>query len=140
MIRYALYIILFYVLLPINASIDLIAMLVFFIAFREEESAALLFAFAAGLLIDLYYPVLFGINMLTYVILVQAVLYLKKYITENPLITWIVFTAFYLARTTVIYLLVSPSLHISLYALTIVLFLPIFVVLNRTLYGIWMKT
>lgn len=140
MIRYVLYVVLLYILLPVNASIDLIAMLIFFIAFREDESAALLFAFFAGLLIDLYYPILFGINMLTYVILVQAVLYLKKYFTENPFIIWVVFTIFYITRTIVIYVFVSPSLHIPLYVLTIAFSLPVFMVLNRTVHGIWMKT
>lgn len=140
MMRSILYVILLYVLLPVNASIDLIAMLIFFVTFREDESAALLFAFFAGLLIDLYYPVLFGINMLTYVILVQAVLYLKKYFTESPFIIWIVFTIFYLIRIIVIYVFVSPALHIPLYVLTIAFSLPVFMVLNRTVYGIWMKT
>jgi len=140
MIRYVLYVVLLYILLPVNASIDLIAMLIFFIAFREDESAALLFAFFAGLLIDLYYPILFGINMLTYVILVQAVLYLKKYFTESPFIIWAVFTIFYVTRIIVIYVFVSPYLHIPLYVLTIAFSLPVFMVLNRTVYGIWIKT
>ena len=140
MIRYVLYVVLLYILLPVNASIDLIAMLIFFIAFQDDESAALLFAFFAGLLIDLYYPILFGINMLTYVVLVQAVLYLKKYFTESPFIIWVVFAIFYIIRTIVIYVFVSPSLHIPLYVLTIAFSLPVFMVLNRTVYGVWMKT
>lgn len=140
MMRYILYVLLLYILLPVNATIDLIAILIFFVAFREDESAALLFAFFAGLLIDLYYPILFGINMLTYVILVQAILYLKKYFTESPFIIWLAFSVFYLIQTTVIYILASPSLHISLHVLTIAFSLPVFMVLNRTIFGIWIKT
>jgi rod shape-determining protein MreD len=140
MMRLIVYVILLYILLPVNASIDLIAILIFFVAFRENELAALLYAFSAGLLIDLYYPILFGINMLTYVVLVQAVLYLKKYFTESPFIIWIAFTAFYLTRIFVTYVFVSPSVHVPLYALTIVFALPVFLVLNRTMYGVWMKT
>ncbi|KPK72950.1 hypothetical protein AMJ87_03290 [candidate division WOR_3 bacterium SM23_60] len=140
MMRYVLYVILLYVLLPINATIDLIAILIFFIAFREDESAALLFAFFAGLLIDLYYPVLFGINMLIYVILVQVILYTKKYFTESPFIILITFAIFYLVRATTVYIFVSPTLDIPRYVLTITFCLPVFMVLNRTLYGIWMRT
>ena len=99
MIRYVLYIALLYILLPLNASIDLISMMIFFIALTENESAALLVAFFAGLLIDLYYPVLFGINMLTYAVLVQAVVYFRKYFTQSPFVIFAVFTCFYIIRT-----------------------------------------
>ena len=140
MIRYFIYAILLYILLPVNATVDLIAMLVFFVALKENETTALLFAFLAGLLIDLYYPVLFGINMLVYTVLVQAVLYLKRYFAQGPLILLVVFAAFYLARNLVMYVFVAPIWHIQLLILTIALFLPVFLILNKTLHGIWMKT
>jgi rod shape-determining protein MreD len=139
-IRYVLYIALLYILLPLNASIDLISMMIFFIALTENESAALLVAFFAGLLIDLYYPVLFGINMLTYAVLVQAVVYFRKYFTQSPFVIFAVFTCFYIIRSAVMYIIVTPTFHIPLFVLTIVFFLPVFVILNRTLHGTWMRT
>lgn len=140
MIRYFIYILLLYILLPVNAAIDLIAILAFFVALNEDETIALLFAFLAGLLIDLYYPILFGINMLVYTVLVQAVLYVKKYFAQGPLILMVVFAAFYIAKHLVMYIFVAPVWHIQLLILTVALFLPVFLILNRTLYGIWMKT
>lgn len=140
MIRYFIYAILLYILLPVNATIDLIAMLVFFVTLKENETTALLLAFLAGLLIDLYYPILFGINMLVYTVLVQAVLYLKKYFTQSPFILLVVFTAFYIVKNLVMYVFVAPIWHIQLLILTVAIFLPVFLILNKILYGIWMKT
>ncbi len=80
--RYLVYIILLYIFVPFNLYIDLIAILIFFIVFKEHEAAVLVLSFFAGLLIDLYYPVMFGLNTLVYVLIVQGLLYVKKYIAQ----------------------------------------------------------
>ncbi len=137
--KYFLYIALLYVFLPLNLHIDLIAVLIFFIAFRENEIFVLLFAFFAGLLIDLYYPVVLGLNMLVYVILVQVLLHIKKYITQSLPVTFAIFTAFYATKIAVIHLALSSPLKIQPIIITTILFFPFLLALKSLTYRIWMK-
>jgi len=137
--KYFIYIILLYIFLPFNFSIDLITTLVFFVIFNEDERFTLIFAFLAGLLVDLYNPVKLGTNFLVYLILAQALLYLKKYIAQSLLAIVATFSIFYLLKIIVIHLALSSPLKIQPTIITIITFLPIFWVLNKLLYRVWMR-
>lgn len=138
--KYLLYVALLYIFLPFNLHIDLIAMLIFFTVFKEDETFVLLFSFFAGLLVDLYYPVVLGINLLVYIILVQALLYIKKYIVQSLTVTFAVFIAFYLIKIAIIHLVLSYPLKIQTIIITTILFIPVFLLLNKLRYKIWMRT
>jgi len=137
--KYLLYIILLYLFLPFNHYLDFIAVLTFFIAFKEDERFALIFAFAAGILIDLYYPVALGLNGLLYVILIQAVLYIKKFIAQNNVVVVTLFTAFYLIKITMTYLAVSFPVSTKQIIITLLFCVPLFLLLNRIIYRTWKK-
>ncbi|MBA7534744.1 hypothetical protein ES705_26993 [subsurface metagenome] len=137
--KYILYIALLYIFLPFNLYIDLIAILIFFVAFQEDERFVLLFSFFAGLLIDLYYPVVLGFNILVYIILAQTLVYIKKYIVHSPVVTFAIFTTFYLTKIAIIHLVVSAPLAIQPIIITSIAFFPIFMLLNRLVYKNWIK-
>lgn len=137
--KYILYIVLLYVFLPFNPYIDLIAILIFFIAFQEDDRFVLLFSFFAGLLIDLYYPVVLGINMLIYIILVQTLIYIKRYIVHSPVVVFAIFMSFYLTKIVIMHLILSAPLVIQPIIITTIVFSPIFILLNRLFYKRWIK-
>lgn len=137
--KYILYIVLLYVFLPFNLYIDLIAILIFFIAFQEDDRFVLLFSFFAGLLIDLYYPVVLGINMLIYIILVQTLIYIKRYIIHSPVVVFAIFMSFYLTKIVIMHLILSAPLVIQPIIITTIVFSPIFILLNRLFYKRWIK-
>lgn len=137
--KYILYIVLLYVFLPFNLYIDLIAILIFFIAFQEDDRFVLLFSFFAGLLIDLYYPVVLGINMLIYIILVQTLIYIKRYIVHSPVVVFAIFMSFYLTKIVIMHLILSAPLVIQPIIITTIVFSPIFILLNRLFYKRWIK-
>jgi len=137
--KYILYIVLLYVFLPFNLYIDLIAILIFFIAFQEDDRFVLLFSFFAGLLIDLYYPVVLGINMLIYIILVQTLIYIKRYIVHSPVVVFAIFMSFYLTKIVIMHLILSAPLVIQSIIITTIVFSPIFILLNRLFYKRWIK-
>ncbi|NOR16101.1 hypothetical protein GQ543_00095 [candidate division WOR-3 bacterium] len=137
--KYILYIVLLYVFLPFNIYIDLIAILIFFIAFQEDDRFVLLFSFFAGLLIDLYYPVVLGINMLIYIILVQTLIYIKRYIVHSPVVVFAIFMSFYLTKIVIMHLILSAPLVIQPIIITTIVFSPIFIFLNRLFYKRWIK-
>ena len=137
--KYILYIVLLYVFLPFNLYIDLIAILIFFIAFQEDDRFVLLFSFFAGLLIDLYYPVVLGINMLIYIILVQTLIYIKRYIVHSPVVVFAIFMSFYLTKIAIMHLILSAPLVIQPIIITTIVFSPIFILLNRLFYKRWIK-
>jgi len=137
--KYILYIVLLYVFLPFNIYIDLIAILIFFIAFQEDDRFVLLFSFFAGLLIDLYYPVVLGINMLIYIILVQTLIYIKRYIVHSPVVVFAIFMSFYLTKIVIMHLILSAPLVIQPIIITTIVFSPIFILLNRLFYKRWIK-
>lgn len=137
--KYILYIGLLYVFLPFNLYIDLIAILIFFIAFQEDDRFVLLFSFFAGLLIDLYYPVVLGINMLIYIILVQTLIYIKRYIIHSPVVVFAIFMTFYLTKIVIMHLILSAPLVIQPIIITTIVFFPIFILLNRLFYKRWIK-
>ncbi|TET62862.1 MAG: hypothetical protein E3J47_02940 [Candidatus Stahlbacteria bacterium] len=137
--KYILYIVLLYVFLPFNPYIDLMAILIFFIAFQEDDRFVLLFSFFAGLLIDLYYPVVLGINMLIYIILVQTLIYIKRYIVHSPVVVFAIFMSFYLTKIVIMHLILSAPLVIQSIIITTIVFSPIFILLNRLFYKRWIK-
>ncbi|MCK4755703.1 hypothetical protein KAS56_02085 [candidate division WOR-3 bacterium] len=137
--KYILYIVLLYVFLPFNLYIDLIAILIFFIAFQEDDRFVLLFSFLAGLLIDLYYPVILGINMLIYIILVQTLISIKRYIVHSPVVVFAIFMSFYLTKIVIMHLILSAPLVIQPIIITTIVFFPIFIFLNRLFYKRWIK-
>jgi len=138
--RYLLYAILLYIILPFNIYVDLLAILVFYIVFNEDEKFVLLFSFYAGLLIDLYYPVVIGINTLIYIVLVQALLHIKKYIIQSPIVTVAVFIAFYLTKIGIIHLAFSTPPKMQPIIITIAFFFPVFMIFQKLIHNIWMKT
>jgi len=138
--KYILYIALLYIFLPFNLYIDLIAVLIFFIALRENERFTLFFSFFAGLLTDLYYPVVIGINLLIYIGLVQVLLYIKKYMAQSNLVTFALFAIFFLTKIVIVHLVLSTPLKIQPVIITLMFFFPTFMLLNRLVYRVWMKT
>jgi len=138
--KYLWYFVLLYILLPFNLYVDLISILIFYLVFNEDERFTLIFSFLAGLLIDLFYPVVLGVNIIIYIVLVQIMFYIKKYIVHSIWASWIVFTAYYLAKTIVTHLVFSAPLRVICILLTIVSFLPFMLTLNKLKYRVWMKT
>ncbi|UCG93184.1 MAG: rod shape-determining protein MreD [candidate division WOR-3 bacterium] len=138
--RYFIYFVLLYILLPFNVTIDVTIILLFFIIFNENERFALIFAFISGFLIDLYNPGRLGVNMLVYTLLCQSLLYLKKYILRSLLTTFLTFIIFYLTKNIVVHIILGSPLSSAPIALTIITFFPIFWLLHRLVYGVWMKT
>lgn len=138
--RFLAYFILAYLFLPINRTIDFITILVYFIVLNEDEKFAILFAFFAGLLIDLYYPTLLGLNMMTFLILSQVLIFLKKYFVRDPLTLTFVFCLFYLLRVLVVYAINGLPFHFTTIILTIVLNLPLVCLLNKICFRVWMKS
>jgi rod shape-determining protein MreD len=137
--RYLIYILLLYVFLPFGYRIDLISILLFFVVMNEDSRFSIAFAFLCGLLVDLYYPAGLGINALIFTLLSQAIIFVKKYIAKEPLTTMIVFGIFYALKTIAAAILLLPHVNIMTIGLTLVLFLPLFLLLNRVLFRVWMK-
>lgn len=138
--KYLLYFALLYILLPFNLYIDLISILVFYLVFNEDERFTLVFSFFAGLLTDLFYPVVLGVNILIYVLLVQTMLYVKKYINQKMLINWVVFAIYYMVKTIITHIAISAPVSIKPIMLTIFCFLPIILLFNKIKYKVWMRT
>lgn len=138
--KYIIYIILLYIFLPFNFSVDLITILIFFIISNEDTKFALIFSFFTGLLIDLYNPANFGMNILVYLVLTQSLLYMKKYIAQNLATTLGTFVIFYVAKIVIIHIALLSPLKIYPITTTIIVFVPFFLILNRLVNGVWMKT
>ena len=139
MIRYLVYFIAVYLLLPVSAVVDVLTIIVFFIIINEDVRIALIFSFFTGLLIDLYQPVRIGINALLYIIITQSLLYMKKYLVINPLTTIATFCVFYLIKVALTNILVSAPINLLHIAYTIIAFFPVTSILNRINFGTWMR-
>jgi len=137
--RYLIYFLLLYIFLPFNHVVDILSILIFFVIFNEDNRFALIFSFFNGLLIDLYHPVSLGFNTLIYTAFGMALLYLKQFIIKDPLTTLITFTIFYLSKTIVIHIVISSPFNIQTFLITVFVFLPAVMILNRTLFKIWMR-
>jgi rod shape-determining protein MreD len=137
--RYFFYFVLLYISLPLNRYIDIVTMLVFLIAIKEDYYYTIVFAFFSGMILDLYYPSSLGVNMIMYLVLVQLLLHVKKYLAQNVLITVLLFVVFYLTKVIISYVLVSMPISVLPIFATIILFIPILTSLNRLFYGAWLK-
>jgi cell shape-determining protein MreD len=139
MFRYLVYIIALYVALTLNAFVDVLTIIVFFIIMKEDARIALVFAFLTGLLVDLYTPVQLGVNTLLLLILTQTLLFLKKFLVVNPLTNFATFLVFYLIKTALANILVSAPINTLYIVYTIVAFFPVTIILNRINFRIWMR-
>jgi cell shape-determining protein MreD len=139
MIRYLIYFIALYLVLPVSAVVDVLTIIVFFIIINEDMRIALIFSFFTGLLIDLYQPVRIGINTLIYIVLTQSLLFMKRYLVINPLTTIATFCVFYLIKIALANILASAPINLLHIGYTIAAFFPATMILNRIHFGIWMR-
>jgi rod shape-determining protein MreD len=139
MFRYLVYILALYIALTINAFIDVLAIIVFFIIMKEDARVALIFAFVAGLLIDLYSPAQLGVNTLVLLILTQTLLLLKRFLVVNPLTNVATFFVFYLIKIALANILISTPINTLHIVYTLAAFFPLTIILNRINFRIWMR-
>jgi hypothetical protein len=137
---YPLYFLILYLILPLNSLVDLITILIFFVAFNENEKFSIIFAFFCGLLIDLYNPVKFGLNTIVFTVLSQILIYVKKYVAKGLVPVFFTFLIFYLLRVLIITLAAPGAFRIVSILITIFLFLPLSALLNNVFRRSWMKT
>ncbi len=138
--RFALYILLFYIFLPFNRYIDLIAIIIFFIFWHEKHLIALLYALFIGLLIDLYYPSMLGLNILIYLVFGQIIIFFRDFIVQNLPTTVALFSAFFLSKIIAVSLLSSTDLHLRSIVFTFLAFVPVYLGLHKIIFRAWMKT
>lgn len=138
--RFALYLLIFYLILPFNAYIDLIAIVIFFIFWHENNWIALGYAMFVGLLIDLYYPSLLGLNMLLLVAAGQVIILVRDFIVQNMPTTIALFTAFFLFKTIIISLVSRANFHPWSMVLTFLAFTPVYLGLHKVMQRQWTKT
>ncbi|OGC41320.1 hypothetical protein A2Y85_06805 [candidate division WOR-3 bacterium RBG_13_43_14] len=138
--RFVLYLALFYLFLPFNRYIDLIAIVIFFIFWHENNWIGLLYALFVGFLIDLYNPSRLGLNILIFLVLGQVIIYVRDFIVQNLPTTIALFSAFFLSRVIVISLLSVTNFHIWSIVITFLAFIPIYLGLHKIVYRQWMKT
>jgi rod shape-determining protein MreD len=139
MFRYLVYILALYIALTLNAFIDVLAIIVFFIIMKEDARVALIFAFVAGLLIDLYSPAQLGVNTLVLLILTQTLLLLKRFLVVNPLTNVATFFVFYLIKIALANILISTPINTLHIVYTLAAFFPLTIILNRINFRIWMR-
>jgi rod shape-determining protein MreD len=139
MFRYLVYILALYIALTLNTFIDVLAIIVFFIIMKEDARVALIFAFVAGLLIDLYSPAQLGVNTLVLLILTQTLLLLKRFLVVNPLTNVATFFVFYLIKIALANILISTPINTLHIVYTLAAFFPLTIILNRINFRIWMR-
>ena len=127
-------------MLPLNTIADFVVIMLFFVAISEHAHVAILYAFIAGLFVDLYYPSLLGLNMLLFVVLVQILLIIISYITKTPVILFALFAVFFLIKITVHHIIIAFDTSILFIILTLAFFFPICGLLNKIVYRVWMRT
>lgn len=137
--RYALYVLLLYVFLPLNAFIELIPILIFFTVFHEDERFALVFAFGAGLLLDLYDPAKLGLQTMVATVLGQSLIFVRKFVAKGVLPITATFTAFYLVRVAALNIAAPGTCSLWAVIATLAGFLPVYLAFNRIALGSWMK-
>ena len=135
-----MYFVLLYILLPLNTLADFITILLFFVAVNEHTHFAVIYAFTAGLLVDLYYPSTLGMNMLLFVILIQILLIIKTYVTKTPIMLFALFTVFFLLKVIVNHIVIAFPTSITFLAISLLCFFPVFGLLHKIVYRTWMRT
>jgi rod shape-determining protein MreD len=139
MLRYLLYIVILYATLPFSGTVDLPAIIVFYVITNEDARFALLYALGTGLLTDLYYPARLGVNTAVYVALTQTLLFLKRFLVLNPLITIATFIVLYLVKTAVLNLIIASPIELTRVVYTVLAFFPVVCLLTWISHGIWMR-
>ena len=134
-----IYFILLYLFLPFNSFLDLVAILLFFIIFNENEWFAIIFSFFSGLLIDLYNPAYLGLNAFIYAVLAQLLLYIKRYVAKDLITIILTYVIFYMIKIVIINMVTVTQLKLSAFVLTLLLFLPIYLSFSRVFFNTWMK-
>ena len=120
--KYILYVLLLYILLSFNHAVDFIAILLFIVYLKENPYFVLPFGLFAGLLLDLYHPELLGFHMLTYLILLHMLIYVRKYLAHQFLIMYGLFLAFYMTKTIAYLIVFRIDLPLQSIAFTVILF------------------
>jgi len=138
--KYILYFVLLYLLLPLNTIADFIVILLFSVAINEHAEFTILYAFVAGLLVDLYYPSMLGLNMLLFLIIAQVLMVVKTYVTKTPIMLFAMFTVFFLVKVIVHHFVISFPTSILFLLISLCCFFPVFGLLHKILYRTWMKT
>lgn len=137
--RYLLYFFLLYVFLPLNAFVDLIAITVFFIIFHEPEQYALIFAFFAGLLLDLFQPVKLGLHTMLFTTLGQSLIFLRKFVAKGLIPITATFFIFFIVRTAALAFAVYRNFSFPVFLTTMTGFLPLYLLYHRLMLGSWTK-
>ncbi len=137
--RFISYLVLFYLFLPVNRHVDMIAIIIFFIFWHEPNWVGLFYALLVGLLADLYYPSMLGLNTLVLMVLGQAIVYLRGLIVQNPPITSALFGAFFLSRVVIINVISAADFRIWPIVLTMLAFVPVYYGLKKITRRQWMK-
>ncbi len=120
--KYILYVLLLYIFLPFNHAVDCIAILLFIAYLKENPYFVLPFAFFAGLLLDLYHPVVLGFHMLTYLVLMQLMIYIRKYLAHQFIIMLALFLAYYVTKTIASILVFGTDLPLQTIGFTVIAF------------------
>ncbi len=137
--RYFLYFFLLYVFLPLNAFVDLIAITVFFIIFHEQEHYALIFAFFAGLLLDLFQPAKLGLQTMIFTALGQSLIFVRKFVAKGLIPITATFFIFFSIRTATMALAVYRNFSLPVFLTTMTGFLPLYLLYNRLMLGSWTR-
>ena len=137
--RYLLYVLLLYVFLPLNAFLDLITIMIFFIVFHEDERFALIFAFSAGLFLDLFNPVKLGLQTMVLTVLGQSLIFVRKFVAKGVLPITATVMVFYLIRVVTLTVAVPGTFSLAAVIATLAGFLPVYLAFNRITLGSWMK-
>jgi rod shape-determining protein MreD len=137
--RYIVYIALLYLFLPFNCVLDLITVVLFFIIFNENEWFAIVFSFFAGFLIDLYNPTFLGLHALTYTILAQALLYVKRFVAKDLITILLAFAVFFLLKVILVTVATGNPITPAPLVLTVAACLPLYLTANKLVFRTWMK-
>ena len=138
--KFAIYLILFYLFIPFNRYVDMIAIIIFFIFWHESDWIGLAYALFVGLLIDLYYPSMLGLNMLILLVFGQIIILIRDFIVQNLPTTIAVFSAFFLSKTIIISLIAVSDFQIWSKIATFLAFVPVYFILHKIVYQKWMIT
>ncbi|HEX7319598.1 MAG TPA: rod shape-determining protein MreD [bacterium] len=137
--RYIAYIALLYLFLPLNHLLDLVTVMLFFIIFNENDWFAILFSFFAGLLIDLYNPTFLGLNALTYTILAQVLLYVKRFVARDLITVLLAFAVFFLLKVILVTVVTGSKITPAPLILTVAACVPLYLTANKLVFRTWLR-
>jgi rod shape-determining protein MreD len=137
--RYIVYIVLLYLFLPLNHLLDLITVMLFFIIFNENEWFAIVFSFFAGFLVDLYNPTFLGLHALTYTMLAQVLLYVKRFVARDLITVLFAFAVFFLLKVILVAVVTGSKITPAPLVLTVAACLPLYLTANKLVFRTWMR-